>query len=160
MKEIRLKILSASFKCTNCWIIGLVADVTRLTAAPFFWTPLIGLMRFYASRPDSTFQLRFRLAVNSEQIASIVADIANEENLSEHHFDSANEDVQFLLYFSCFNAMSAAAVLQQLKLVDLVTWPLEDLSATVHSRLLLEKIKVSISYLIQCFPIGFFRDSN
>lgn len=145
MKQIRLKVLMACFKCTECWIIGLGADANWLTTAPYFWNPLTGLIRFY-EQSHPKFRVRFRLAFNIEQVASILADIAVDErrlgNIQSHHRRySDDREAKLLLYFPCFNAMSSHIVLQDFSLVDLLTLSLETLNETIQIELL-EKIKV------------------
>ena len=148
MKQIRLKVLTTSFKCTDCWIIVLSTDTGRLTTAPYFWNALIGLIRFYEeSRPK--FQLRFRLAVNKEQVASILVDIiSNEQRLGNiqqyHRCFNDDQNAKLLLHFPHFNVISVGVILQQLSLVDLLTLPLEMLNETIRTELLLEKIQVQI----------------
>lgn len=151
LKQIRLKVLMTSFKCNKCYIIVLGSSAWQLTGAPYFWNPLIGLIRFYEeSRPE--FLVRFRLAVNEEQVVSILTDlVVEEQHLGEiqpyHYFANYNQDARLLLYFPYFNAISAHIVLQKLNVVDLLTLPLETLREIIPSELLMEKIEVRPFFL-------------
>lgn len=151
MKEIRLKILMSSRKCSRCWIIALASDVVQLTSAPFFWNPLAGLIRFYESHQpfaEMDFQLQFRLAVSYAQVASIVAGISSAERYVTQYRCHGNQDEhdqeKLLLYYPVFNAISAQMVLQKITFIELLALPIESIEEIFQRGTLFDKIKVIV----------------
>lgn len=150
-QDTRLKILNASFKCSVCLVVLLSPRVFVTKKIPPIWSSLVGLSRFYETM-DSTnsnafgFQLYLRLVTNYDQVAFIILDTARDEQYPdiEEHLQPITPDVEVLLHFRQFNAVSAQRVLQYITPKELVSLPLKKIFVRIRSKHLRQIIKVII----------------
>lgn len=90
------------------------------------------------------FQLYLRLVTNYDQIATVILDTVRTEQYRdiENHLQPITFDVQPLLHFRQFNAVSAQRVLQYITLEELVSLPVLQIWALILSKHLRRIIKV------------------
>jgi hypothetical protein len=123
LKETRMKVLSASFKLSKCWIIVVAPDMITSSKLPNFWHSLYGLSLFYEKKnqaePAFPFQLKLHLAVNYTQAAFIMKDIILDELDGEvgeihPHLQPVSYQAHLILHFSHFNAVSAQLIAEHI----------------------------------------------
>ncbi len=132
-EEIRLKILTASFKCTQCWVLVLAPGVLKSSKPPHHWHSLAGLARFYEKKDrgptDTRFLLKTRLAVTYNQIAFMIKDIVEDEASAdiESHLQPLSNEAKLLLDYPQFNAVSAPLITEHFSPQEILTLPIETL---------------------------------
>ncbi|EFX71779.1 hypothetical protein DAPPUDRAFT_111382 [Daphnia pulex] len=116
-EETRLRILTASFKCTKCWVI-MAPSVISSSKPPEQWHSLNGLTRFYEKKDhkkeETQFLLKPRTALNYQQVAFIVKDVALDEiqQETESNLQPLSAEAKNLLPFPQWNAVTAPLIAQ------------------------------------------------
>ncbi|XP_046654198.1 uncharacterized protein LOC124344698 [Daphnia pulicaria] len=132
-EETRLRILTASFKCTKCWVIILAPGVISSSKPPVQWHSLAGLARFYEKKDrkktETRFLLKPRIALNYHQVAFIIKDVALDEINQdiESHLQPLSTEAKRLLHIPQLNAVTAPLIAQHFDAKELVTLPVETL---------------------------------
>ena len=151
-EETRLRILTASFNCTKCWIIVLAPGIISSSKPPLQWHSLTGLARFYEKkdrkRTETRFQLKQRIALNYHQVAFIIKDVALDEINQdiEPHLQPLSAEAKQMLHIPQLNAVTAPLIAQHFDAKELVTLPVETLCNRIPT--LRQTIKVGISISI------------
>lgn len=154
IKEMRLKIVSASIKCTRCLILLLAPSVTSSSKLPVHWFLLANLSKFYEMKTcrqgETRFELKSRLILNYHQVAFIVKDIAEENpdsNIRAHLYPLEG-DAQLMLRYPQFNAVSASLIAEHFSLKELLTLPIDTLCDRIPSleeRIKVRTLKISVA---------------
>ena len=148
-RDVRLKILTASYNCLTCWVILLAPGASSLGRPSPFWQQLIGLARFYeCKKPErygSTLNIRLRLAFNYPQVGYIINDVAKdlESNDIRTSLQPMDEEVKGLLHHPQFNAVSAQLILQHISPTEIENLPNRKLKRRLPCENLRRLIKVS-----------------
>lgn len=150
--DIRFKILSTSLKCTDCWVILLAPSMISTPMPPRIWHDLSELVRLFKMKPRNSSEMHFRLklrqAVNYNQLAFIINDIARgatSVNLSG--LFPLSEEAEQLLQFPHFNSISAALIAEHFTLKELLTAPVETISHFIPSLKQRIEVKLKTSLL-------------
>ena len=114
--ELRLKLLSASLKCSKCWVVVFCPDSRQTGKVPRDWHSLNSLAHYHSQRHlKSEIDLRFHvipsLAFNYGHVAAIVKDVAIGEADSDVTLPIGHE-MQRLLTVPQLNVFSAHLVRQ------------------------------------------------
>ncbi len=157
-EDTRFRILNASFKCLFCIVVLISPRVFETKKIPRMWSSLVGLSRFYETMDHTNqnaagFQLYLRLVTNYDEVALVILHNARDEQYAdiENYLQPTTSDVELLLHFREFNAVSAQRVLQYITPKELVSLSLPKIWArinSIHLRRIIKVIDKKSSYAI------------
>ena len=156
IKEVRMKVLLASFKCTKCWIIVMAPDMITTSKLPSIWHSLYGLSRFYDRKEQMdlgiSFQLKLHLAFDYNQVLRIMKDIVLDEldgTVGDIYSDlqPTCHEAKLILHFHQFNVVTSQLVAEHVTAFELLTLDEKALVSRIPLLKLRKKVQVCLQLI-------------
>jgi len=156
VKEVRMKVLLTSFKCTKCWIIVMAPDMITTSNIPNVWHSLYGLSRFYDKKEHKElgipFQLKLHLALDYNQVARIMRDLVLDEmdgTVGDIYTDlqPTCHEAKLILHFHQFNVVTAQLIAEHVTAAELLNLDEKTLVSRIPLLKLRKKVQVGQQFI-------------